>query len=325
MNLEIERKFLFKPDFRLPDVSFDEIKQAYISRNPENSVRVRLKGDTAFLTIKGKSNKKGTTRFEFEKEISMKDAKELFEICKIGIIEKTRYYYPSGKHIFEIDVFKGENKGLILAEVELQNENETFSKPNWLGKEVTGDIRFYNSYLSKHPYNRWSISNCISDNITCITEKMIEYFEKDVRRINHALKVNAYARIIAKLEKISSQKKEILEIASILHDIGIKVCEEKYNSVSGNFQEIEGPPIAKEIMESVKISKKTIERVLFLIANHHTYNNIDNIDFQILVEADFLVNFEEGNISMEVLPNTKKNIFKTKTGLHFLNTIFLTK
>ena len=155
MNTEIERKFLVSGDFKEFAVYSEPIKQGFISSDPDRSVRVRIKGKKAFLTIKGKSNQSGTTRYEFETEISVKDAEHLLLICKNKIIEKTRYYIPAGKHTYEIDVFEGENKGLIIAEIELKSEDEDYIKPDWLGEELTGDIRFYNLYLSEKPYSSW--------------------------------------------------------------------------------------------------------------------------------------------------------------------------
>ncbi len=322
MNIEIERKFLVKGEFKHFAKKSVKIKQGYISDNPEKTVRVRLKGDKAFLTIKGKGNKTGATRFEFEKEISVKDANELFNLCSENLIEKTRYLIPNGKFTFEVDEFDGQNKGLIIAEIELQNEDDFFEKPNWLGEEVTGDIRYYNSYLSKNPFTLWGKLPLKSNIIANITKAMINYFGKDERRINHALKVFAYAKTIAELENVSKEELQFIEISALLHDIGIQVCEKKYNSVAGHYQEIESPIIAKEILTDFDISENIKNRVLFIIENHHTYSKIDNIDFQILVEADFLVNFAEKNVSMNILPKTKVNIFKTKSGLEFLEGIF---
>lgn len=322
MNLEIERKFLVKGEFKHLAERFEVIKQGYLSTEQERSVRVRLKGTKAFLTIKGKSNKSGTTRFEFEKEISVEEAEQLFTLSINNSIKKTRYYFPAGKHIYEVDVFEGQNNGLILAEIELNDEQESFIKPQWLGEEVTGNKRYYNLYLSNRPYTTWEDEPKIINSIAAITKKMIDYFGKDVRRINHALKVFAYAKNIAELEGISKEKQEIVKISAILHDIGIQVCEQKYNSTAGHYQEIESPIIAKELLKNFDISEKTLNRILYIIANHHSYSNIDNTDFQILVEADFLVNFEEGNESKSIIPKVKKNIFKTKTGLELLKSIF---
>jgi CYTH domain-containing protein len=118
-------------------------------------VRIRIRGDQAFLTIKGKSSKNGLTRFEWEKEIPVVEAEELMKLCEPGIIEKTRYLVEIEEQTFEIDEFFGENEGLIVAEIELHSENDTFKKPEWLGEEVTGEIRYYNSQLSQNPFINW--------------------------------------------------------------------------------------------------------------------------------------------------------------------------
>jgi CYTH domain-containing protein len=154
---EIERKFLVKDTDFLKDLKGFNIVQGYLSSDPQRNVRVRIKGDLAFLTIKGVSNKSGTSRFEWEKGIEVAEAEELLKLCLPGIIDKTRFEIPAGNHIFEVDVFEGENKSLIIAEVELKNENDSFEKPDWLGKEVTGDVRYYNSYLVTQPFLMWSI------------------------------------------------------------------------------------------------------------------------------------------------------------------------
>ena len=122
---------------------------------PERTVRVRIKGDKGFLTIKGISSASGLSRFEWEKEIPVEDAKKLLLLCEKGVIDKTRFEVKVGNHIFEVDEFHGENKGLTVAEVELQSETETFEKPDWLGEEVTNDNRYYNAYLSNHPFTGW--------------------------------------------------------------------------------------------------------------------------------------------------------------------------
>ena len=154
--IEIERKFLVKSDtFKKNASSKFRIVQGFLSTNPERTVRVRIKGESAFLTIKGKSNTSGTSRFEWEKEIDAADAELLLDLCEEGILEKTRHEIQSGNHIYEVDEFHGENKGLIVAEIELSNENEAFEKPDWLGKEVTGDVKYYNSQLSKKPFKNW--------------------------------------------------------------------------------------------------------------------------------------------------------------------------
>jgi CYTH domain-containing protein len=154
---EIERKFLVKNIDFLKGLKGFKIVQGYLSSDPERNVRIRVKVDLAFLTIKGISNESGTTRFEWEKEIEVIDAEELLKLCLPGIIDKTRFEIPAGNHIFEVDVFEGENKGLIIAEIELDNENDSFQKPEWLGDEVTGDVRYYNSYLLAQPFANWGI------------------------------------------------------------------------------------------------------------------------------------------------------------------------
>lgn len=154
--IEIERKFLVKSDaFKIQASSKVRIVQGFLNTHAERTVRIRIKGELAFLTIKGKSNTSGTSRFEWEKEINVTDAELLLDLCEEGILEKTRYEISSGKHIYEVDEFFGANQGLIVAEIELNNEDETFEKPDWLGKEVTGTIKYYNSQLSKHPYKNW--------------------------------------------------------------------------------------------------------------------------------------------------------------------------
>ena len=154
--IEIERKFLVKSDaFKKEAQSKERIVQGFLNTQPERTVRVRINGDFGYLTIKGKSNASGTTRFEWEKEISKTDAEALIILCEKGIIEKSRYKVPAGGHIFEIDEFYGDNSGLIIAEIELNDENEAFKKPDWLGEEVTGEVKYYNSQLSKQPYKNW--------------------------------------------------------------------------------------------------------------------------------------------------------------------------
>lgn len=155
MALEIERKFLVKGDFKKEAYASEEIAQGYLSSMAERTVRIRIKGTKAFITIKGIGNEAGTSRYEWEKEISLSEARELIKLCEPGIIDKTRYYIKAGKYIFEVDEFRGENAGLIVAEIELTDENDIFEKPEWLGKEVTGDVRYYNASLPKNPYSKW--------------------------------------------------------------------------------------------------------------------------------------------------------------------------
>jgi CYTH domain-containing protein len=154
--IEIERKFLVTSlDFIAESSVQHAIAQGYLNSDPERTVRIRIKGEKGYITIKGSGNETGTSRMEWDKEISLEEAKSLLKLCEKGVIEKTRYEVKSGIHIIEIDVFHGENEGLIMAEVELEDENEAILKPNWLGKEVTGDTRYYNSYISLHPFNMW--------------------------------------------------------------------------------------------------------------------------------------------------------------------------
>lgn len=154
MAKEIERKFLVSGEFRQDSPESYRIMQGYICSDQDRTVRVRVRGDKGFLTIKGRSSADGLSRYEWEKEIPASEAVELMALCGSGIIDKTRYLVPFGRHTFEVDVFHGANEGLVLAEIELAEEQETFEKPSWLGEEVTGDPRYYNSMLSLHPFSK---------------------------------------------------------------------------------------------------------------------------------------------------------------------------
>ena len=156
MNIEIERKFLVK-NLNYKSESFEKkyIKQGYLNSDKNRTVRIRVSNNTGFITIKGKSNKNGTSRFEWEKEIPVTEAEEPLLLCEPTIIEKTRYLIKVGYHTFEVDEFAGENSGLVVAEIELNSEDEVFEKPNWLSKEVTGDLKYYNSSISKLPFINW--------------------------------------------------------------------------------------------------------------------------------------------------------------------------
>jgi CYTH domain-containing protein len=154
--IEIERKFLvLSDDYKKEAFSQKRIVQGYLSSVPERTVRVRIKGEQGFLTIKGKSNDAGTSRMEWEKEITVVDAEQLLSLCEKGAIDKVRYEIKAGPHTFEVDEFFGDNAGLVIAEIELADENDAFEKPQWLGSEVTGDERYYNAYLSNNPYTLW--------------------------------------------------------------------------------------------------------------------------------------------------------------------------
>jgi CYTH domain-containing protein len=156
MNIEIERKFLVK-NLSYKSESFEKkyIKQGYLNSDKNRTVRIRVSNNTGFITIKGKSNKNGTSRFEWEKEIPITEAEDLLLLCEPTIIEKTRYLIKVGDHIFEVDEFAGNNSGLVVAEIELNSEDEVFEKPNWLSKEVTGNLKYYNSSISKLPFINW--------------------------------------------------------------------------------------------------------------------------------------------------------------------------
>jgi CYTH domain-containing protein len=156
-HYETERKFLVVGDFKSQSYNTTRIQQGYIASNNGRTVRVRIRGDKGYLTIKGPSGLKGITRYEFDTEIPLDDARELMEICEPGIIDKTRYLVksPDGRHTWEIDEFYGDNEGLVLAEIELSHESEDFQKPDFIGREVTGDRRFYNSHMRSYPYRLW--------------------------------------------------------------------------------------------------------------------------------------------------------------------------
>lgn len=154
--LEIERKFLVRSlAFKALAFNSSRIKQGYLNSDVERTTRIRVRDKEAFITVKGKSSENGMSRFEWEKQIEISEAESLLILCEPGIIDKSRFLVDVDRHTFEVDVFYGENEGLLLAEIELNSEDENFTKPNWLGEEVTGNNKYYNSYLSKHPYLHW--------------------------------------------------------------------------------------------------------------------------------------------------------------------------
>ncbi len=155
MAQEIERKFLVAGPFKQQATRQTRIVQGYLSSVPERTVRVRIKGDKGFLTVKGIGNASGAARYEWEKEVPVAEVEQLLAICEPGVIDKVRYLVPAGAHTFEVDEFHGENEGLVVAEVELGAEDEAYARPAWLGQEVTGDPRYFNSMLMKNPYTRW--------------------------------------------------------------------------------------------------------------------------------------------------------------------------
>lgn len=146
---------MVKGDFKPFVTKQTRIVQGYLSSVPERTVRVRIKGEKGFLTVKGIGSESGASRYEWEKEISLDEARDLLKICEPGVIDKIRYLVKAGEHTFEVDEFFGDNQGLIMAEVELSSEEEAFEKPAWLGEEVTGYTRYYNSMLMKNPYRQW--------------------------------------------------------------------------------------------------------------------------------------------------------------------------
>ncbi len=155
MNIEIERKFLVCGEYKEKAYSHSEIEQGYFDTAPGRTVRVRIRDEKAYLTIKGPSENGGLSRYEFETEVSPEDGCQLMRLCRPGKISKTRWLIKNGDHIIEVDEFHGENDGLVMAEIELKSEDEVFEKPDFLGKEVTGDKRYYNSHLMRFPYKMW--------------------------------------------------------------------------------------------------------------------------------------------------------------------------
>lgn len=159
--------------------------------------------------------------------------------------------------------------------------------------------------------------------VSNVVSKMIEYFDGDVKRINHAIKVHGFAKSLAELEGISDEKLLVLEVAAVLHDIGIKESERKYSSSAGNYQELEGPLVAWDILQEFNLNKEFLDRVSYLIGNHHTYNKIDDIDFQVLVEADFIVNIFEDCLDKEKARIIKDKYFKTSNGISFMESMYI--
>lgn len=156
MVQEIERKFLVKDDsFKELAFSFSRIAQGYICSTRGRTVRVRIRDDKGYLTIKGPAGENGLSRYEWEKELPLSEAQELMKLCELGMIDKVRYLVQCGKHVYEVDEFHGDNEGLVVAEIELASEDESFEKPDFIGEEVTGIVKYYNSFLMKFPYSKW--------------------------------------------------------------------------------------------------------------------------------------------------------------------------
>ncbi len=158
--------------------------------------------------------------------------------------------------------------------------------------------------------------------ITEVISEMIRYYSGDPRRVAHFMKVYSFAKTIGEREGIDHETQEILEVAAAMHDIGIKIAEEKYNSSAGKYQEQEGPEPARKMLSALGADKKLTERVIYLIAHHHTYKNIDGMDYQILIEADFLVNAYEDGLAEQSIRTMREKIFRTKSGTEFLDNIF---
>ena len=158
-SMEIERKFLVKGDFEKDVLKQKRIVQGYICAEETRTVRVRIQGDEGFLTIKSPVNERGWSRYEYEQSLALNDAEELLKLCLPGVIDKVRYWIRVGNHMWEVDVFQGDNEGLIVAEIELSSEEETFELPPWVGEEVTGDAKYYNAVLSQKPFNQWQINS----------------------------------------------------------------------------------------------------------------------------------------------------------------------
>ncbi|GFZ22597.1 HD family phosphohydrolase [Lacrimispora indolis] len=165
----------------------------------------------------------------------------------------------------------------------------------------------------------------MKDILNNLISEMIEYEKGNPRRVQHFLKVHAFAKIIAEQEGLDERTQDTLEIAAVLHDIGIKPSVKKYGSSAGNYQEIEGPPVARLFLKKYNVSDEIMERVSFLIANHHTYGSIQAVDYQVLIEADFLVNIYEDSMKASQIENIRDRLFKTKTGVHLLETMFLSQ
>ncbi|MDF2610908.1 MAG: phosphohydrolase [Lachnospiraceae bacterium] len=159
-------------------------------------------------------------------------------------------------------------------------------------------------------------------NVNEVMKAMFLYYSGDPRRIQHFIKVHSYAKIIGEMEQLDNNTQEMLEVTAVIHDIGIKVSEEKYNSSAGNYQQIEGPAVAKKMLTELGYCKEFIDRSCYLIAHHHTYKDIDGIDYQILVEADFLVNIYEEEIAQDKIAAIRDKIFRTQSGILLLNNIY---
>ncbi len=162
----------------------------------------------------------------------------------------------------------------------------------------------------------------MASNVAETISKMIEFLSGDTKRISHFLKVYSFAKTIGELERLPERTQNILEMAAVLHDIGIKPALEKYGSSAGNYQQIEGPAPAEKMLRGLGQDEEMIQRVCWLIAHHHTYKNVSEIDHRILIEADFLVNIDEGGLGKKQIESIRSKCFETQTGLRFLGQLF---
>ena len=160
-------------------------------------------------------------------------------------------------------------------------------------------------------------------NVSAVTNKMITFSEGNLHDINHFMKVYAFARTIGMSEQLDPEQQEILEISALVHDIACPLCRQKYGNTNGSYQELEGGPLATALLSELALPQKLIERVSYLVAHHHTYTNVDGMDYQILLEADFLVNADESNMAGDAIKAAKESIFHTKTGKKLLQDIYL--
>ena len=160
--------------------------------------------------------------------------------------------------------------------------------------------------------------------VTEVAKKMIEFSDGNLHDINHFMKVYAYAKTIGSLERLPADTQEILEIAALVHDIACPLCREKYGNTNGKYQELEGLALPKELLEELSIPAPVIDRVTYLVGHHHTYTNVDGLDYQILLEADFLVNADESQLGTEAIKRMRDKVFQTTSGIQLLDRMYLT-
>ena len=159
--------------------------------------------------------------------------------------------------------------------------------------------------------------------VSSAIEKMIAFYQGNLHDINHFLKVWAFARTIGEQEGLDEQTQRTLELAAVVHDIACPACREKYGNANGKYQELESPPLVEQFFEGMDVERRTAERISWLAAHHHTYTNVDGPDYQILLEADFLVNAGEGRLSRAAIETMRQNVFRTETGIRLLDSVYL--